>query len=880
MAKPVVSERVRLTQILALGGYGVSCFFCLLLLLYLRMNRHVAFKGDAQAARKVILPAFEPLLWIFAATTGAFASFFCVTLQTSIYTTHFPSFHGEVIYAGRQFVLVLALVFLCQKSVSVPALRRAVVISLFLACYTIPIVCCLSHFVSQDTALYFAIRTVVRLLLLIFVINVCFIHPPACRASPSTLRVYGSYTIAFHTLNTSNTLLRNFAPTSSIFATTTYVMISCGSLAPFFVWTLLRADTEYWRGVGQRACALQQIGCQQGAYGQNPQLDEWISSNGIHLLIELHRKVVIDFAHLELFRQIGVGSSATVFRGQLQQQCQVAVKVYTPYRFTEEVVAEFSHEAALCASLLHPNIVKFYGMCVCPPTICLVFELCQGSLEDVLTAHDKVQSHHSLAPRRQLDLDGKLQEVDILDSRQILLKVAYMLDCARAVAYVHSFSPPFLHRDIKPANFLVDNDNNVKLTDFGDSRRLAENVPKPGKGIDANKMDTVETSTGTTDTCSLDIRAQAPPQIKMTVTGTVNYMAPEMIDGRTGLASYGESADVYSLGITFWDILYPGCEKYGATNPMVVFEGVLNGWRPPFDDTDPATSDEAFPAKLRDVITSAWQSDPMARPSMPQIVHKLEGIQEELLAVFAQDLSDEVERSSTEDHVSKTQMCITGDQLVERMKDLTVIDSRSEGVRLGRALMGAGFLHHLDHERGFLDSKDVYFFDDGNIDFCQPLAMLEKGTGGTESNDESSSVSADQDEFQRKSNRSRLFSQLASTFSPHNSSGTFSRGAEAVTTETCACRSRGQRLHVPMDITNDRQNVRSRQHHRLWRRNPRRLQTRNQVGSSSNRGNRSHGSSLLSAKRWRRKMKLENMKSLMHKLLDGEQDHTIDVVEE
>ncbi|CAI5726604.1 unnamed protein product [Peronospora destructor] len=208
----------------------------------------------------------------------------------------------------------------------------------------------------------------------------------------------------------------------------------------------------------------------------------------------MHKDFVINFAHLKLQRKIGVGSSATIFSGRLKQRCPVAVKVYAPYRLTEEVVAEFSHEAALCASLIHPNIVKFYGI----------------------------------------------------------------------------FSPPFLHRDIKTANFLVDNKNNVKLTDFGDSRRLTGNVLKP------ENVDESQTFAESSDAFSPERITSAPP-IKMTVKGTVNYMAPEMISCRTGLASYGASADVYSLAITFWDILYPGREKYAATNPLFVFEDVLNG---------------------------------------------------------------------------------------------------------------------------------------------------------------------------------------------------------------------------------------------------------------------------------------------------------------
>ncbi|CAI5726301.1 unnamed protein product [Peronospora destructor] len=64
----------------------------------------------------------------------------------------------------------------------------------------------------------------------------------------------------------------------------------------------------------------------------------------------------------------------------------------------------------------------------------------------------------------------------------------------------------------------------------------------------------------------------------MTVTDTVNYMAPETISCRTGLGSYGASADVYSLAITFWDILHPGREKYAATNPSDNFKQPGTGY--------------------------------------------------------------------------------------------------------------------------------------------------------------------------------------------------------------------------------------------------------------------------------------------------------------
>ncbi|KAL3667422.1 hypothetical protein V7S43_007648 [Phytophthora oleae] len=858
-------ERVRLSQIIALVGYAVLSSFCLLLLVYLRVNRHVAFKGDAQATRKVLLPAFEPLLWILAVVTGGFTVFFCISLHVEMYTTSFPRVDSEFIYSGRQFVFVLALMFLCQKSVSVPALRRAVAKSVLLALYTVPVVWLLNHFFPKETTLFYFVRLLFRPTILIFVVYVCFVNPPAGRASQLTMRIHGAYIVVYHVLSAINTLIQNYAPDTNGYAATSYMVLSWGSCSPLFIWSLLRADTEYWRGMGVRVCIQSEDG-QPSSY-----LDEVISSNQIHTLIEMHRDFLIDFAHLELQQKIGVGSSASVFSGQLRQRKPVAVKVYTPYRYTEEVVAEFSHEAALCASLRHPNIVKFFGMCVRPPTICLVSELCQGSLEDVLYTHTKTRRKHRVT-RHVLELEGQVETVEVVDRQQMLLNIAYMLDCARAVTYVHSFTPPFLHRDIKPANFLVDNDNSVKLTDFGDSRRLPRGFPS--KTQTNGKTDEPQTSIGTVTSSDSPMPtpgAPAPPQIKMTVTGTVNYMPPEMIGCRTGLATYGEAADVYSLAITFWDILYPDQEKYPATNPMLVFEGVLNGCRPPLEETD------ALPSKLRELIVNAWHNDPSMRPTMPQIVLALESIQEELLSVLAQELSEEIDRSGTGCHVTPIEKCFTGEFMVERMEDLDFIDSRGEGVRLGRALMDAGFLHHLRHERGFEDTNAMYFFDDSNINFCQPLAMLEEASGTSPETDDEPYPRPSQRRTppaakSKSSKRSRLFSHLTSTFSASGNNSGGDESSAGGKASGCTCRQRGRRELVPVPGYQKK--------HRVWLRSPPRAQSRSQrleSNSSSSCCSNSTGFSL-SPKRWKRKKREEN--PLTHKLLDNVQDHTIDIVDE
>ncbi|KAF1793727.1 MutL, C-terminal, dimerization [Phytophthora cactorum] len=479
--------------------------------------------------------------------------------------------------------------------------------------------------------------------------------------------------------------------------------------------------------MGKRVCSLQNV-----AYHSQPRsrlqtasaVNEGISSHGIHILIETHRDLLIDFAHLELKRKIRSGNHVATFGGRLRSKKAVAVKVYTPQHFTEEVVGEFSHEAALCASLRHPNVVELSD-CVLPS------EIPVSSASSSRTGFSKLQP-------------------------------------------------------------------------------------------------------------------------KMTVTGTVEYMAPEMIDSRTGLAAYAEAADVYSLAITFWDILYPHREKYPDTsnNHLLVFESVLSGTRPPIDEHE--TMNEAVPPRLLDLITSAWKSDPKIRPTARQMVQELENTQGELLATLTQDLLPE-----TAGNVESSVQMFTGEYAVDRMEHLRVIASRSEGIRLGRALMDAGFLHHFEHSCGFRDCDTrIYFLDDDNISFCQPLAFLE------ESIRDSDDAPRSPPSFHLQSTssatklrkRARLLSHLASTFSRSASDiSSMSQGQ-------CSCRLLGQLQEIPVTPSSGR--------HR--RRRQRQASTRN---SSSSNGR--SPVKALSPTRWQRHRRTEQENSLRSKLLDDDQDPCI-----
>ncbi|KAJ6829394.1 serine/threonine-protein kinase HT1-like [Iris pallida] len=88
------------------------------------------------------------------------------------------------------------------------------------------------------------------------------------------------------------------------------------------------------------------------------------------------------------------------------------------------------------------------------------------------------------------------------------------LDLSRGLSYLHS--KKIVHRDVKTENMLLEHPSRtLKIADFGVARVEAQN-PKDMTGE----------------------------------TGTLGYMAPEVLDGKP----YNRKCDVYSFGICLWEI--------------------------------------------------------------------------------------------------------------------------------------------------------------------------------------------------------------------------------------------------------------------------------------------------------------------------------------
>jgi serine/threonine protein kinase len=108
------------------------------------------------------------------------------------------------------------------------------------------------------------------------------------------------------------------------------------------------------------------------------------------------------------------------------------------------------------------------------------------------------------------ELYKKLKKAKRFDERQAAI---YISELASALEYCHKKS--VIHRDIKPENLLLGRDGEIKIADFGWS-------------------------------------IHAPTSRRNTMCGTLDYLAPEMIDG---VSEHDEQVDVWTLGILLYELL-------------------------------------------------------------------------------------------------------------------------------------------------------------------------------------------------------------------------------------------------------------------------------------------------------------------------------------
>lgn len=261
---------------------------------------------------------------------------------------------------------------------------------------------------------------------------------------------------------------------------------------------------------------------------------------------------------------IGSGSMGYVFKGYDEPLDRyVAIKILSKkLSGSPEFVERFRREAKVLAAINHPGIAYIYSFGEEEQDHYFAMQWCSGG---------------SLA-----DLIRQKQRLDLLPAVDTILQCAQALSAASKKGVVH--------RDIKPSNLLLDENQQIKIVDFG----LAS----------AEKY-------------SSDITTAH------TFLGTPNFMAPEQAQS----SSVDHRADIYSLGITFYFMLY-GILPYIANSAIEV---VVKHATEPFPAFD--SSNGRIPKEAYDIIVRMTQKSPENRyQDYPALIADLEKVRASLLS--------------------------------------------------------------------------------------------------------------------------------------------------------------------------------------------------------------------------------------------------------
>ena len=201
------------------------------------------------------------------------------------------------------------------------------------------------------------------------------------------------------------------------------------------------------------------------------------------------------FPQLEILELLGKGGMGAVYKArQLDLDRLVAVKILPPEIGSDPAFAHrFAREARTLAKLSHQNIVSVYDFGKVDGQYYFMMEYVDGANLRHLMESNRIQPEAALAIVPQL---------------------------CEALQFAHQQG--VVHRDIKPENILVDKQGQVKIADFGLVKLL-------DKDTEEHRL------TGTRQ-----------------AMGTLHYMAPEQMQGAS---SVDNRADIYSLGVVFYEML-------------------------------------------------------------------------------------------------------------------------------------------------------------------------------------------------------------------------------------------------------------------------------------------------------------------------------------
>ncbi|XP_030465501.2 CBL-interacting protein kinase 5 [Syzygium oleosum] len=249
----------------------------------------------------------------------------------------------------------------------------------------------------------------------------------------------------------------------------------------------------------------------------------------------------------ELGRLLGQGTFAKVYHGRnLKTGQNVAIKIIDKEKVLRVgLIDQIKREISVMRLVRHPNVVQLYEVMASKTKIYFAMEYVKGG-----ELFNKVAK-------------GKLKED---------LARKYFQQLIEAVDFCHSRG--VYHRDIKPENLLLDENGNLKVSDFGLSA-LCESQRQDG--------------------------------LLHTTCGTPAYVAPEVINKK---GYDGAKADIWSCGVVLF-VLMAGYLPFHDANLMEMYRKISKG-----DFKCP----QWFPHEVRKLLSKILDPNPNTRIGVVKIM--------------------------------------------------------------------------------------------------------------------------------------------------------------------------------------------------------------------------------------------------------------------
>lgn len=261
----------------------------------------------------------------------------------------------------------------------------------------------------------------------------------------------------------------------------------------------------------------------------------------------MEKKAGILMNKYELGRLLGQGTFAKVYHGRnLKTGQSVAIKIVDKEKILRVgLIDQIKREISVMRLVRHPNIVQLYEVMASKTKIYCAMEYVRGG-----ELFNKVAK-------------GKLRE-------EVARK--YFQQLVDAVEFCHSRG--VYHRDLKPENLLLDENGDLKISDFGLSA-LQESTRQDG--------------------------------LLHTTCGTPAYVAPEVINKR---GYDGAKADIWSCGVVLF-VLLAGNLPFYDSNLMELYKKIT---RAEFKCPN------WFPPEVRKLLSRILDPNPSTRVTMAKLM--------------------------------------------------------------------------------------------------------------------------------------------------------------------------------------------------------------------------------------------------------------------